>query len=309
MKKTFIIFFIIITSILPTKSINLGNGLLWEISGNSLKRPSYIFGTHHLFPKEFLDSIQGFNKAFNNVERVVGELNKEDLSKINTESMKYLISAKMPVDTSYRDIFTKKDLFQVDSILSEYFNCKSDNFHSRPKIAYIFISQLIMLNLQYPDKHYLKETLDGFIVNKANLKGIETIGLETCNEQMQIVYGKNLNLSSETKQLINFIHYIPDYTLLCKQHLNAYRNQDLNLLETIYNKIEKLNKQKNDIASCQDDNVNSLKNRNLRWMTKLPKIITEKPTMIAVGVSHLTGEFGLINLFRKLGYKVEPVKK
>jgi uncharacterized protein YbaP (TraB family) len=80
-------------------------------------------------------------------------------------------------------------------------------------------------------------------------------------------------------------------------------------LETIYNKIEKLNKQKNDIASCQDDNVNSLKNRNLRWMTKLPKIITEKPTMIAVGVSHLTGEFGLINLFRKLGYKVEPVKK
>ncbi len=34
----------------------------------------------------------------------------------------------------------------------------------------------------------------------------------------------------------------------------------------------------------------------------------EKSVVIAVGAGHLPGEFGVIKLLRKAGYKVEPVK-
>ena len=31
--------------------------LLWQVSGHGLVRPSYLFGTHHLIPVSFLDSL------------------------------------------------------------------------------------------------------------------------------------------------------------------------------------------------------------------------------------------------------------
>ena len=33
--------------------------LLWQVSGHGLTRPSYLFGTHHLIPVSFLDSVPG----------------------------------------------------------------------------------------------------------------------------------------------------------------------------------------------------------------------------------------------------------
>lgn len=39
-------------------------GLLWKISGNNLEEPSYLFGTHHLVPVSYLDSIDGLDEAF-----------------------------------------------------------------------------------------------------------------------------------------------------------------------------------------------------------------------------------------------------
>jgi len=48
--------------------------LLWKITGNEHKIPSYIFGTHPLIPVAFLDSVQGLYKAFNECDIVVGEV-------------------------------------------------------------------------------------------------------------------------------------------------------------------------------------------------------------------------------------------
>ncbi len=61
----------------------LGNAqLLWEISGNHLKQKSYLFGSHHLVPISFLDSIKGIYPAFNSCENVVGEIILDDPSVI-----------------------------------------------------------------------------------------------------------------------------------------------------------------------------------------------------------------------------------
>ena len=51
-----------------------------------------------------------------------------------------------------------------------------------------------------------------------------------------------------------------------------------------------------------------LDNRNADWLTKMPGIMNEKPTLFAVGAGHLLGENGALNLLRKAGYTVEPVQ-
>ena len=56
--------------------------LLWKISGNGLAQPSYIFGTHHLFPVSFLDSVAGAKEAFALSGQMVGELVVQDMMAI-----------------------------------------------------------------------------------------------------------------------------------------------------------------------------------------------------------------------------------
>jgi uncharacterized protein YbaP (TraB family) len=50
-----------------------------------------------------------------------------------------------------------------------------------------------------------------------------------------------------------------------------------------------------------------LDKRNQNWLTKLPELMRERSSMIAVGAGHLGGEQGVINLLRLSGYEVTPV--
>jgi len=45
--------------------------LLWRISGNNLAQPSYVFGTHHLFPLSFLETVSGLNSHLKTHSRLL----------------------------------------------------------------------------------------------------------------------------------------------------------------------------------------------------------------------------------------------
>jgi uncharacterized protein YbaP (TraB family) len=48
--------------------------------------------------------------------------------------------------------------------------------------------------------------------------------------------------------------------------------------------------------------------RNRNWAEKLDKLMPEKSCLVCVGVAHLSGEKGLLQLLRDRGYTVEPVQ-
>jgi uncharacterized protein YbaP (TraB family) len=52
-----------------------------------------------------------------------------------------------------------------------------------------------------------------------------------------------------------------------------------------------------------------LDNRNKKWMEQLPGFIRVNSTFIAVGVLHLAGKNGLVNLVREQGYTVKPLSQ
>ena len=49
----------ILILLLPFCLLPAQSQLLWQVSGHGLTRPSYLFGTHHLIPVSFLDSVPG----------------------------------------------------------------------------------------------------------------------------------------------------------------------------------------------------------------------------------------------------------
>lgn len=79
--------------------------LLWKISGNGLKKSSYLFGTHHLVPISFLDSIPKVYKCFNRSEVVVSEF---VMSAANMED-KVKEAAMLPPNYVYTELLSDSD--------------------------------------------------------------------------------------------------------------------------------------------------------------------------------------------------------
>jgi uncharacterized protein len=48
--------------------------------------------------------------------------------------------------------------------------------------------------------------------------------------------------------------------------------------------------------------------RNEEWLPKIDKMMHENPSFIAVGISHLEGEKGLLNLLKERGFTLKPIK-
>ena len=92
------------------------SSLLWKVSGNGLEKPSYLFGTHHLVPISFIDSVAGINSAFNSTEQTVSEIEMAKMSKMQMQ-MKLMKKAIMPKGIKYESLLPAEDLALIDSTL------------------------------------------------------------------------------------------------------------------------------------------------------------------------------------------------
>ena len=72
--------------ILAAMMISLASNaqVLYKISGNGLKKPSYVIGTCHVVKASFLDTIPGANRVIDDVEQVYGELDMRHISNQDT---------------------------------------------------------------------------------------------------------------------------------------------------------------------------------------------------------------------------------
>ena len=69
--------------------------LLWKISGNGIKEPSYILGTHHGCPFTYCDSIPGLMKVHAQVDNVIGEINMIEFAEMSPERMQQMQAMMM----------------------------------------------------------------------------------------------------------------------------------------------------------------------------------------------------------------------
>lgn len=275
------------------------NSLLWKISGNGLEKPSYLFGTHHLIPLSFIDSVAGINEAFEATEQTVGEL---DMSKMNEMQMQIMTAAIMPPEYNYETLLNESDFQLLDKTLKELIGFGLDQF-GRMKPA--MLSNLISLTLY--QKYYPNLSgaisLDQHFQDEATKRSRPVKSLETPDDQIFALLGSQ-TIERQAEMLACMINH-PD---MLKKQIDklqtAYMDQDLRALNALYE--EELPDDPCPTTPEEKDVLN--KNRNEKWLTILPAIMQERSSFIAVGSLHLVGEDGLIEGLKKLGYKVEAVK-
>ena len=83
----------------------------------------------------------------------------------------------------------------------------------------------------------------------------------------------------------------------------AYYSQKLEVIKEAMDQ-----KLRNSCDQTPEEDDLLINNRNADWVTKMPAIMSQKPTLFAVGAAHLPGPKGVLNLLRETGYVVEPMK-
>lgn len=276
-------------------TISIKSQLLWEISGKNSKRKSYLFGTHHLIPVSFLDSVPELFKSFNKCDLVIGEI---ALNNIDFSS-KFEKAAMLPDGMRISQLMSEKDYNYVDSILKESLKMGLDQMALlHPSL----ITNLYELELY---SKYLGITddiqSDSYFQLMANYKGIEVLGLETDDEQIALLINKD-DLEKDAEILVKTV-----------------RNTDKIINEFLYlNKLYRSGKIEDMVFYAKSPNqtiemtehkyAQLVDNRNIAWMQKLPALLNGKSCFIAVGALHLGGKYGLIQLLKDAGYKVNAVK-
>ena len=268
----------------------LEKSLLWEVSGNGLKKPSYLYGTIHMICKEDASLGDSLLSAIQRSDRVYFEVDMDNLM----EMLSAFKDFKMRNDTTLADLLSKEDYEKV----KEFMETKSGllPFSQLETYKPMLASSLLMESGIGCEQAVAMEQL---IMEEAKRNKKRIDGLETMSYQASIFDSIPYKLQAE--QLLKYVNDGGSRSEADKQFeemIEAYKAQD----------IEKMGEfvQEEDGLGNYGDIL--IYNRNRNWVEKLKKLMPDKSLTVAVGAGHLAGEKGLIKLLRKAGYTVKPVK-
>ena len=269
--------------------------LVWKISGNGIKKPSYILGTHHGCPFTYCDSIPGLMKAFDKVDNIIGEINMIEFAEMSPERMqKMQAMMMMPADTSLLSLFSTEEAAKANEWLGKKMGASLEMLSvMKPMTIMVTVQNKEMMEV-IPEIATMT-TIDKYMQTLGQRKG-KTIGeLETADYQMELLYGNSLEEQADA--LLEMIDH-GDSKGLLQQLTNAYKSQNLDTLWKVFQE---------QMTGYEYDAI--VKVRNLNWEKQMKEILPKQTTLFVVGAGHLPGEYGMINLLREAGYKVKPVKK
>lgn len=263
------------------------NTLLWMISGNGLKKPSFLFGTFHLLCKEDTHFSDQLKKALKESDAVYMEMDMDDPS-IMLGSMLYM---NMQDGKKLEDLYTPEEYKRIQSYFSDTLKM--------PLMLLQRTKPYFLVALLYPKMMECNSPVgvETELVKIAKEDKKEIRGLETMQFQASIF--DSIPYEWQAKELLKNIDSFSVYKNEFDTMLRYYKDQQLDSLKMMIGKSEFGSEKYNDLL---------LNDRNKNWVKQLQEIMKDESVFVAVGAGHLVGDAGLIHLLRNEGYKVEPLE-
>ena len=274
--------------------------LLWKVTGNGLGRPSYIFGTHHMAPSTLIDQVKGMSEAIAGCDIVVGEVEKDSL--MSPEVQARMAQAMIaPPDSTLNKVLSPDEYSIVEKVFNKYFSnmgVKLSQMNSLKPSA-ISTQMQAMQAIKYFPNFDTNSLIDVMVQNRANEAGRPSVGLESVDEQIDLLF--NGSLAEQAKGLVEACRQDEFFQVQSAALADAYMAQDLDKLLAVMTDAT--------IGGDSEEQMDALiYNRNRSWVEKLITIMPERACLVCVGAGHLPGEQGLLQLLRDAGYTVEPMR-
>lgn len=255
--------------------------LLWRISGNGLQKPSYLYGTMHLYNRKlfyFGDSV------YHSMESTDGFAMEIDPNDMMDSTFSRLFSA----DTTslLRKILDKEKYDSVSDELEKKFGMPANKITRRK-----LIEEREGWYYKFRQKDDMKTFMDLYLYDIARKQGKWVGGIEDVNDQ--------INIKDELGKDINIVDYLKETDNDRKKSLDnmveIYIDQDIDKIERISS------------AGPQEQRDILLLNRNNKMARRIDSIMRIRTCFFAIGAAHLPGDSGVISLLMKRGFEVTPV--
>lgn len=274
--------------------------LLWKVSGNGLARPSYIMGTYHFAPASMIDKIPGMQQALEGCDVVFGEIDNEEMMSQDAQ-MKMGMAMVAPPDSTLDKLFTPEQYAIVEDVFNKYFGGMGVTLSQMNmlKPSAISVQMQAMQAVKYFPNFNVNEQIDMGVQNRANEMGRPSEGLETIQEQIDLLF--NAPLTEQAEGLLEACKKDDYFVVQSSALVEAYMAQDLDKIRDIIADPE--------IGGDNPEELDALiYDRNRNWVPKLMAIMPERACLVCVGAGHLVGDQGVLQLLRDEGYTVEPMK-
>lgn len=288
-------------------ALGMNAQLLYRISGNGLAKPSFIIGTHHLANVSFVEKIPGVKDALAQTDQVYGELNMDVTA--NPDSLKALQAAMLlPEGQTLKTVLTAEQYQRLDAFLTKMMGTGLSNPQVEAQMGRLtpmaLSTQLTIL--MYLMKHMGEfdpsNGFDQYFQTQAKQNNEPVGGLETLGFQTRVLYGGR-PMERQAELLMCLIDNEEFNANMLEEMTKAFYAQDLDAVKEAMDA-----KLGTGCDATPDEEARLIDNRNADWLTKMPAIMTSKPTFFAVGAGHLPGQKGVLEGLKGLGYTVEGVK-
>ncbi len=262
--------------------------LLWEISGNGLTRPSYLFGTMHVSSKMVFHLSDSFYIALKNVDAVALELNPDlwqgQMVSLNRQKQNYVDFVRTP-----RGDYLTENSFRITKYDDELKAAMS----SEPTIVNS------LLYRSYKEKEDFEEDtfLDLYIFQTGKKLGKRSTGVEDYYETEKIVLEAYSDMAKEKKKKSIDLDGESRFDFGEKLQ-EAYRRGDLDMMDSLNRMVDR----------SDAFTEKFLFKRNEVQAHSIDTIIKKNSLFVGVGAAHLPGPRGIIELLRKMGYRLRPIK-
>lgn len=261
------------------------NSLLWKISGNGLKEPSYLFGTIHITCDATLaDKVK---TALDKTQQLCLELDMDD----PTMQVEMMNSMMMQNGVTMKSLAKPDDFKAVDAFLTANVGFSAEMLNTVKPFMVTAMLYPKMLNCDM-------QSVEAELIKIAKAQNEEVIGLETVGEQLAIF------------DAIPYQEQMNELVITAKDNMQRDKAELAEMMtlyksENVEAMISFTEKSPNAMTSKYSDVL--LKKRNQNWISRMTTIATNKPTFFGVGAAHLGGKDGVIALLHKAGFTVEAV--
>ncbi len=262
-----------------TKSPKLENSLLWEVSGNGLEKPSYLYGTVHMICGGDYFLTEKTKKAFDTSNKLVLEINFADPNEMT--DMQKMAMGKEPLSKK----LNPEQLAKLDAILKQTTGMtvqQVDSFSLMTVMSLISVKSFGCTDVKLYEMEFIEQ---------AKKRKIEIGGLETVKSQFSILESAYTN-----DEMIEMLGESTEGETA--KLVATYKSENVQGLYDITTDKKFTSDSTRKII---------LDDRNSNWVKDMPQLMKKESVFFAFGAGHLGGEFGVINLLRKAGYIVKPV--
>lgn len=275
-----------ISLLLGNASLAQQQSLLWQISGNGLTKPSYLYGTIHLICEEDMQMSEVLKQKFTESEKLFLEMDMSD----NTVATKTQQLIMLPEHKTLRSFFKNDaEYARIDDFFSNTAGIPLSFLEKMKPFALVSFLYTRCLPCALPASYELH------FVKMAKAQQKQIVGLETVEEQMAAI--DKMTNEAQRQMVLSMVDSFETAKKSTHQLIQLYKQQKLDSLYTVA-----INNP--DMASSKEV---FLDNRNKKWLPIVEKAIHEHACFIAVGAAHLAGKPGVIKLLKQKGYKVEPL--